>query len=250
MTREVRVYQNTNLLNRALAERFVTISERAIAARGRFVVCLAGGNTPRSAYELMTTQEYTSLIDWNNAYVFWGDERCVPPESPESNVRMVRETLLNFVPVPINHINRIRGELPPVQAAEQYDRTLRDFFRDRMNSGKPRFDLVLLGMGADGHTASLFPGTTALREEKRWAVANHVPSLDAWRVTLTAPAINAAANVIFLVSGAEKAETVKSVLEGNENSAQLPAQMIKPENGHLLWLLDDPAASRLATQKV
>lgn len=250
MTREVRVYQNTNLLNRALAERFVTISERAIAARGRFVVCLAGGNTPRSAYELMTTQEYTSLIDWSNAYVFWGDERCVPPESPESNVRMVRETLLNFVPVPINHINRIRGELPPVQAAEQYDRTLRDFFRDRMNSGKPRFDLVLLGMGADGHTASLFPGTTALREEKRWAVANHVPSLDAWRVTLTAPAINAAANVIFLVSGAEKAETVKSVLEGNENSAQLPAQMIKPENGHLLWLLDDPAASRLATQKV
>lgn len=250
MSREVRIYQNAGLLNRALAERVVTISESAIAARGRFVVCLAGGSTPRSAYELMTTQEYTSLIDWSNAYVFWGDERCVPPESTDSNARMVRETLLNHVPVPINHIYRIHGELPPIQAAEQYDQTLREFFRNRMNSGKPRFDLVLLGLGADAHTASLFPGTTALREEKRWAVANHVPSLNAWRVTLTAPALNAAANVIFLVSGADKAETVKSVLESPANPEQLPAQMINPPDGRLVWLLDEPAASRLASQKI
>jgi 6-phosphogluconolactonase len=249
MSRQIRIYQNTNLLNRALAERFVSISESAIAARGRFVVCLAGGNTPRHAYELLTTQEYASLIDWNNAYVFWGDERSVPPESSESNARMVRETLLNHVPVPVNHIHRIHGELSPVQAAEQYDRALREFFRNRMGVDKPRFDLVLLGVGADGHTASLFPGTSALREENRWVVANHVPSQNAWRITLTTPAFNAAANVIFLVAGAEKAETVKRVLESPGNPFELPAQIIQPQDGSLIWLLDEPAAARLTSQK-
>lgn len=249
MSREVRVYSNSLLLSRALAERVANVAEKAFAARGRFVVCLAGGSTPRAAYELLTTQEYTSLVDWQNAYVFWGDERCVPPESPESNARMVRETLLNFVPVPVNHIYRIHGEMEPELAARQYDETLREFFRHRMASALPRFDLVLLGMGSDGHTASLFPGASVLREQTRWVAAHHVPSLDAWRITLTPPALNAAANVIFLVAGAEKAETVRSVLEGPEIPGQLPAQLIKPENGSLLWLLDDHAASRLASVK-
>ena len=249
MTRDVRVYPNTGLLYRAVAERFVSISERALAARGRFVICLAGGSTPRGVYELLTTQEYTSQIDWNNAYIFWGDERSVPPESVDSNARMARETLLNHVPVPVNHIYRIHGELPPVQAAEQYDRTLRDFFRNRMSIDKPRFDLVLLGMGADGHTASLFPGTSALREQERWVVANHVPSLNTWRITLTASALNAAANILFLVAGAGKAAMVKSVLEGPDDPVSLPSQLIAPENGALIWMLDEPAAARLTNQK-
>ena len=249
MTREVRVYSNALLLNRALAERVASISEKAIAARGRFVVCLAGGNTPRAAYELMTTQEYTNLIDWQNAYVFWGDERCVPPESPESNARMVRETLLNFVPVPVNHINRIHGELEPEIAAQEYEKILRGFFRNRAGSEKPRFDLVLLGMGVDGHTASLFPGTPVLSEQTRLVAAQYIRSLNTWRVTLTPPALNAAANVIFLVAGSEKADTVKSVIEGPEIPNQLPSQLIKPENGNLLWLLDEAAASRLTSVK-
>ncbi|HLU10134.1 MAG TPA: 6-phosphogluconolactonase [Oceanobacillus sp.] len=249
MAREVRVYQNAGQVNRALAERFASISSKAIAARGRFVVCLAGGNTPRGAYELLTTPEYTALVDWQSAYVFWGDERCVPPESMDSNARMVREALLNHVPVPVNQVHRIRGEIDPIQAAEEYDKTLRDFFRNRMQSGKPRFDLVLLGMGVDGHTASLFPGADALREDKKWAVAHQVKTLNTWRVTLTPAALNAASNVIFLVMGADKADTVKRVLEGEPNPEELPAQIIKPENGNVLWLLDEHAASKLATVK-
>jgi 6-phosphogluconolactonase len=249
MTREVRVYQNAGLLNRAVAERFFSISDKAVAARGRFVTCLAGGNTPRGLYELLTTPEYTSLIDWRSAYVFWSDERCVPPESLESNARMVRETLLNHVPVPVNQIHRIRGEIDPQQAAEEYDKALRDFFQNRMQSGKPRFDLALLGMGLDGHTASLFPGAPALHEEKRWAVAHHVEKMDTWRVTLTPPALNAAANVIFLVMGADKADTVKRVLEGEQVPDELPAQIVKPENGNVTWLLDEAAASKLVKVK-
>lgn len=249
MTREVRVYQNAGQVNRALAERFVSISSRAVAARGRFIVSLAGGNTPRGAYELLTTAEYTALIDWQNANVFWDDERCVPPESLESNARAVREALLSHVPVPVNQVHRIRGEIDPVQSAEEYDKTLRDFFRNRMQSGKPRFDLVLLGMGADGHTASLFPGAESLHEEKQWVVAHQIKTLNTWRITLTPVALNAASNVIFLVMGADKADTVKRVLEGDQTPDELPAQIIKPENGNVLWLLDEHAASKLVTVK-
>jgi 6-phosphogluconolactonase len=249
MTKEIRVYQNAGQVNRALAERFASISGKAIAARGRFVVSLAGGNTPHGAYELMTTPEYVALIDWQSAYVFWGDERCVPPESLESNARSVRETLLNHVPVPVNHIHRIRGEIDPEQAAEEYDKTLREFFRNRMQSGKPRFDLVLLGMGVDGHTASLFPGAPSLHEEKKWVVAHKVKNVDLWRITLTPVALNAASNVIFLVMGAEKADMVKRVLEGDPNPDELPAQSIKPVDGNVLWLLDEHAASKLVTVK-
>jgi 6-phosphogluconolactonase len=249
MTKEVRVYQNANQVNRALAERFVSISSKAIAARGRFVVCLAGGNTPRGAYELLTTPEYTALVDWTNAYVFWGDERCVPPESLESNARTVRETLLNHVPVPVNQIHRIRGEIDAEQSAVEYEKTLRDFFKNRMQSGKPRFDLVLLGMGADGHTASIFPGAASLHEEKRWVAPHKIKSLDMWRVTLTPLALNAASNVIFLVMGSDKADTVKRVLEGDYVPDELPAQIVKPENGSVLWLLDEHAASKLVSVK-
>jgi 6-phosphogluconolactonase len=249
MAREVRVYQNAGQVNRALAERFVSITSKAIAARGRFVVSLAGGNTPRGAYELLTTSEYTALIDWQNANVFWDDERCVPPESLESNARTVREAFLNHVPVPVNQIHRIRGEIDPIQAAEEYDKALRDFFRNRMQSGKPRFDLVLLGMGVDGHTASLFPGAESLREDKKWAVAHQIKTLNTWRITLTPVALNAASNLIFLVMGSDKADTVKRVLEGEPNPEELPAQIIKPENGNVIWLLDEPAASKLETVK-
>lgn len=248
MNREIRIYPDTIQLNRALADRVVSISEKAIAARGRFVIGLSGGNTPRAAYELMATPEYVSLIDWQNSYIFWGDERCVPPDSPDSNARMARETLLNFVPVPVNHIYRIHGEAGAEQAAEQYEATLRDFFTHRLGMRSPRFDLLLLGMGADGHTASLFPHTAALNERKRWVVGHYVPNVSAWRVTLTVPALNAAANVIFLTTGSDKADVLKQVLEGPYLPEQFPSQLVQPENGRLTWLLDRSAAARLSSE--
>lgn len=244
---EVRVYSTTQHQARACADRLVSIAQQAVSARGRFMIALAGGGTPRLTYQLLATEEYSGQIDWRDSYVFFGDERCVPPESRESNARMARETLLNFVPVPLNHIYRIHGELEPQQAADHYEMTLRDFFERRLGLGSPQFDVVLLGLGADGHTASLFPGTPALHAIGRWAAANEVSALKSWRITLTAEAINAAANVIFLVSGAEKAQTVKRVLEGPHQPELLPAQLIRPENGSLHWLLDAEAAALLTS---
>lgn len=164
--RTVRVYQTPVIAARALAERIVTVSEQAMAVRGRFVIALAGGSTPQMAYDILSA-EFGERVDWESTYVFWGDERAVPPESSQSNVRMARDHMLNFVPVPTAHVYRIRGEMPPEAAAREYEHTLRAFFGGRTESEMPRFDVLLLGMGADGHTASLFPGHAALRERER-----------------------------------------------------------------------------------
>lgn len=244
---EVRVYPTVQRQARACAEQIVDIARKAISARGRFTIALAGGGTPRLTYQLLATEEYISQIDWRDSYVFFSDERCVPPESKDSNARMARETLLNFVPVPLSHIYRMHGELEPQQAAEQYEKALRDFFERRLGLRSPGFDVVLLGLGADGHTASLFPGTPALSALGRWVAANEVPALKSWRITLTAEAINAAENVLFLVSGAEKAEAVKRVLEGPHQPELLPAQLIRPATGSLYWLLDAESAALLTS---
>lgn len=237
---DIRVYSDAEQLTRAAAEHFVELAALAIAARGRFSVALSGGSTPRSLYSLLAMDEFARRVDWSHVYIFWGDERCVPPDHPDSNYRMAQEALLDHVALPAQNIFRIRGEIEPAQAAAEYDRTLRMFFRD---SPGARFDLLWLGMGDDGHTASLFPGAAALDEQVQWVIENYVEAKKAWRITLTPPAINAAANVTFLVSGAGKAERLRQVLKGAYQPRELPAQLVNPVNGHLIWMVDSSAAA-------
>ena len=229
---EFRVYEDAAGLARAAAGQFVTLAAQAIAARGRFLVALAGGATPHAAYELLATEPFAAGVDWAHVHLFWGDERGVPPDHPDSNYRMARETLLDKVEIPAADVHRIRCELEPAQAAAAYEREL-----EKALGEDGRFDLILLGLGADGHTASLFPGTAALEERERWVLAVYVEKLKAWRVTLTLPVINTARHVIFLVSGTSKAETLARV----RASEPLPAGLVQPVAGRLLWLLDKDA---------
>jgi 6-phosphogluconolactonase len=240
---KIDVFSDKEALLRAVAERIVVLAKGMIAAQGQFSIGLSGGSTPRPLFELLATNEFASRLDWANIHVFWGDERAVPPDHADSNYRMTREALLDHVDLPETNIHRIRGEIDPVQAAAEYEQVLRVFFDQAAKL--PRFDLLLLGMGSDGHTASLFPGTDALREKTRWVRANYVPKLDAWRITLTLPAINAAAQVWFLVAGQSKAETLQAVLHGPRQPQIYPAQLVQPDEGELAWLVDAAAASLL-----
>jgi 6-phosphogluconolactonase len=244
---EIRIYPDADLLMRAAAEYFVGLYETTITHQGFFSVALAGGSTPRALYSLLAGEMFVDHVDWSVVHFFWGDERCVPPDHETSNYRMARLALLDEVRVPVANIHRMRGELDPVQAAAEYEQTLLDFFKNR-GAGSVRFDLVLLGLGEDGHTASLFPNTPVLDETERLVVANHVPALDAWRLTLSTAAINAARNVAFLISGAAKAVALQDVLEGPRQARELPAQLVNPTDGSLVWLLDE-AAARLLTHK-
>jgi 6-phosphogluconolactonase len=254
---EIRTYPDAASLAWAAAEHFVTLAVEAIAARGQFAVALSGGSTPRATYALLASDEFAARVDWSRVHVFWGDERCVPPDHPDSNYQMAREALLDHVPLPARNVHRIRGEINPKEAAADYEHMLRSFFA-RNPRGKvarddepiPRFDLVLLGMGEDGHTASLFPATAALHEQTRWVVAYYVDKLSAWRVTLTPVAINAAAHVTFVVFGAAKAERLREVLAKPYQPDALPAQIVRPANGHLLWLADAGAAVHLEEGKI
>lgn len=241
----VETYPDAESLAQAGAEHFVTLAQAAIAARGCFAVALSGGSTPRGLYARLATEELAAQVDWSCVYVFWGDERCVPPDHHDSNYLMARQTLLDHLPVPPENVHRIRGELEPEEAAAEYERTLRTFFFLPSEKPIPRFDLVLLGMGDDGHTASLFPGSAALHERRRWVATQYVGKLQVWRVTLTPIIINAAAHVTFLVSGAGKAERLHQVLTGPYQPDLLPAQIIKPDGGRLLWLVDAAAAALL-----
>lgn len=232
---------------RAAAAQLVRLAEAAQTARGHFTLVLSGGSTPRTLFELLASDEFLSRVDWSNVYVFWGDERCIPPDHADSNYRMARLALLDFVPIPLDHIYRIHAEMQPEQAASAYEGSLRTFFEQRGET-QPRFDLVLLGLGDDSHTASLFPGTPALDETERWVAAHFVPKLGVWRVTLTAPALNAAREVHFLVTGSSKAPAVASVLEGPYTPHQYPAQLVQPTSGELRWYLDEAAVSQLQSR--
>ncbi|GAB4576251.1 MAG: 6-phosphogluconolactonase [Anaerolineae bacterium] len=238
----VRTVADASALAEAAAGHFALMAEEAIAKRGRFAVALSGGSTPRRMYERLAQPELAERIDWLRVHVFWGDERAVPPEHPESNYRMAHEVLLSRVPIPAQNIHRIRGELAPEEAAKTYEAELRQFFSRDQRPVSSRFDLVLLGMGEDGHTASLFPGAAAINETDRWVVAYYVEKLQAWRITLTPVVLNAAAQVTFLVSGAEKAARLRQVLYGPYQPQALPAQIIRPAHGRLLWLIDEAAA--------
>ena len=240
------VYPDADHLARAAAEHFATLAAEAIAARGQFTVALSGGSTPRAAYALLAAEE----VDWPRVHVFWGDERCVPPDHLDSNYRLAREALLDHVPLPAGNVHRIRGEINPEQAAADYERTLRSFFARRPEEPTARFDLILLGMGEDGHTASLFPGTAALHEQTRWVLAHYVDKLRAWRVTLTPVVINAAAQVTFIVAGAGKADQLRQVLAGPYQPDALPAQIVRPTDGRLLWLTDEAVVAHLGGERI
>ena len=238
----IRLYADHESLSRAAAELFTTETRAALKTNGRASVALSGGGTPRRTYELLAHPPYRNQVTWEKIHIFWGDERCVPPDDPKSNERMARETLLEHVPIPPEQIHPIRCEQSPVKAAEQYEKILRSHF----GSCGARFDLVLLGLGENGHTASLFPGTAVLNEEKLWSADVFVAEQSLHRVTLTAPAINMASKVAFLVSGTPKASVLKEVLEGPSDPQRLPAQLIKPVDGQLIWLVDDEAGRLLS----
>jgi 6-phosphogluconolactonase len=235
----VRVYGTPEELAEAAAREFAAKAEEAIEERGRFAVVLAGGSTPEAMYGILAS-DYLGRIDWSRVYVFFGDERNVHPDHEDSNHKMASEMLLDHVPV--GNVHRMLGELSPDEAAEAYEEELRAFFG---TEEVPRFDLILLGIGADGHTASLFPETSALEVHDRWVVANPVLGLDTTRITLTVPVINAALAVYFLVAGEDKAEVLREILESDADPRAYPARLIQPPGGPV-WMLDQSAASALS----
>jgi 6-phosphogluconolactonase len=224
----------------------------AIQQSGCCAVALSGGSTPQEVYRQLASQERASALEWSQIHLFWGDERCVPPDDADSNFGMAKRVLIDLIPIPAANVHRIQGEHPAEYAARVYDMEVREFFGAGPSpSARPvderpgRFDLVLLGLGEDGHTASLFPGSAALEERERWAVPTQVPGSGAWRVTLTLPVINSASEIVFLVSGGSKARILRDALEGKGPGTGLPARMVRPDHGRLRWLVDADAASLL-----
>ena len=228
------------------AELFVELAGEAVSTSGRFAAALSGGSTPRALYALLATDQFRQRVPWSRVHLFWGDERCVPPDHADSNYRMAREALLAKVPIPTENIHRMPAEQKDHRlAADAYEEALRVFFA--LQAGElPRFDLILLGMGEDGHTASLFPGTVALAETERLVVAVYVEKLDTHRLTLTVPVINHAAHVVFLVTGKSKAPVLREVLEGERQPQRNPIQLICPVEGKLLLIVDREAARDLS----
>jgi 6-phosphogluconolactonase len=252
LTAALEVYPDPLALARAVADQFADLASRSVAARGRFLVALAGGSTPLEAYRLLASPGLASQVDWSRVHLLWGDERCVSPDHPDSNYRMAREALLDRVPVQEGSVHRIRCELEPEVAAAEYERELRAL---AAGPGRPsagdggavlRLDLVLLGMGEDGHTASLFPGTPAVEERERWVVAQHVPAVGAWRVTLTPVILNAAGTVTIVVSGSGKAGRLHRALTSPPQPRTLPVQAIQPKSGRLRWMVDAGAAALMS----
>lgn len=240
---DIRIFADPTALFQAAADEFARQAAAAVSAEGRFTVALAGGSTPKGLYSLLATN---STLPWSKIYFFFGDERHVPPDHSDSNYRMTRETLLSKVPIPADHVFRVPAENPnAAQAAEIYQQTLQKFFQVQPGSF-PRFDLILLGMGPDGHTASLFPGTKVLQERSRLVASVWVEKFKTDRITLTLPVLNNAAVVMFLVSGQDKAQTLKQVLEGNQPADLYPSKLIRPTNGLLIWMVDRAAAGALS----
>jgi 6-phosphogluconolactonase len=243
---DVRILSDLSALSRRAAQEFVQAATAAVSDHGEFRVALTGGTTPKPLYQLLADDgALRAQLPWDKMLVCFGDERNVGPEHADSNFRMANEAMLSKVPLKANQILRMKGEDKDTEkAAKEYERALRASFKIK-NGQFPRFDLVLMGMGNEGHTASLFPGTKALHEKKRIVVRNWVGKLFTERITLTAPAINNAARVMFMVSGADKALALKGVLEGPYEPEQLPSQMIQPKKGKLVWLIDTAAGGML-----
>lgn len=239
--RTTQVFETGEATAQAAAKRVIELGHAAITSSGVFRLVLAGGSTPKRAYEILAEPQYRDALPWEKVHVYFGDERTVPPDHSQSNYRMAREAMLSKLPIPEAHVHRMEGEKDPEQAAATYESQLRAVFA---GLDWPRLDLVLLGMGDDGHTASLFPGTKALDEKSAWVVANHVPQQETWRITLSAPAINHARHVLFLVTGASKADRLIEILpEGSP--VKYPSQLIDPVDGTHEWYLDQAAVAKL-----
>ncbi|HXX01318.1 MAG TPA: 6-phosphogluconolactonase [Candidatus Acidoferrales bacterium] len=244
---EVRILTTPQELFAAAADEVLHSATEAVTQRGRYTIALSGGSTPRNLYNLLATNARSSM-PWDRTFFFWGDERHVSPADPESNYRMVEESMLSKAPVPAGNVFRVAAENPDATAAaDAYEKTLKSFFA--LEAGQlPRFDLILLGLGPDGHTASLFPGTAALREESRLVVANWVEKFKTSRITFTLPVLNAARCVAFLVSGTDKAPALHAVLETDAPGEQYPSKLVHPTDGKLIWLVDRAAASELSAK--
>jgi len=242
---DIRICEDATALAQQTTDLFVRLAQESVAARGRFTVALAGGGTPKAAYALLAGAPYRDRVPWPQIHFFWGDERHVPPDHEESNYRMAYEAMLSKAPIPATHIYRITAEQEAQQAADEYEATLRTAFQ--LEAGAlPRFDLILLGMGPDGHTASLFPGTSAVHESKRLVAAPWVEKFHTFRITLTPPVLCHAAHVVFAAGGADKTETLQHVLQGPYQPDLYPSQIVRPTQGTLLWLVDKAAARLLS----
>jgi 6-phosphogluconolactonase len=249
---QVEILPDRSALWQAAADAIAAIIRETLDRSDCCAVALSGGTTPQEVYRTLARRARASEVQWPRVHLFWGDERCVPPNHSDSNYAMVKKALLDHISIPEENVHRIAGEWAPEKAARRYDRELRDFFREAPDSpvssppkGSRRFDLILLGLGEDGHTASLFPRSQALEEERHWAVAVEAPAPGSGRVTLTLPVINSAAEVLFLVSGSNKAAVLRAVLEPEGSEEELPAQRVRPEQGRLRWMVDAEAAARL-----
>jgi len=243
MKTDVRIFQSYEALSETAAVIFTDSAKQAVQLHGRFLTALSGGSTPSGLYQRLAREPYRDQVAWENTFLFWGDERCVPPEDEGSNYYQAYETLLKRVPTPYENILRIHGELEPVQAADAYVHTLKKFSAPELDW--PRFDLLLLGMGEDGHTASLFPGSPVETTSPTLAVTANYQGRPAERVTLTPPVLNSARTILFLVTGENKAETLSRVLSNVSMPGKYPAQRIQPTDGKVIWLLDEAAASQL-----
>jgi 6-phosphogluconolactonase len=240
----IEIFSNSQELARGAAEYFVARSGEAVAQKGFFTVALSGGSTPKTLFQLLADEHepFHAQVPWSRTHFFWSDERHVPPDHAESNYRMAQQAMLSRVPVPESNVHRVHSENPNAgEAASEYEQTLLHLTKQTL----PRLDLILLGLGPDGHTASIFPGSEVLHETKRLVAAPWVQKFNAHRITMTLPLLNNGASVLFLVSGAEKAAIVKQVLEGPK---RYPAQAIEPTHGQLLWMLDKDAADGLSNR--
>ena len=238
----VRIFKDSNELSAATAELFVQASKEAIAEKGSFTVALTGGSSPIKLHQLLATPAYREEIDWANVFIFWGDERWVPMEDERSNAKMAFDTLLNFVPVPSGQINPMYDA---VKSPEEFAADYEQWIRDQADEDGV-FDLILLGMGDDGHTASLFPGTDVLKEESKWVAAYYLAPQNMYRITLTAPLINRAKKLVVMTFGEKKTHALHEVLEGEHNPELYPSQLLKPVNGELIFMVDEVAASQLS----
>lgn len=240
-TYKLEVFQTEDALNIAAAELVISIAEKSKAAKGRFTLCLSGGQTPANLFKLLTEPKYSLRMPWKNTFIFWGDERFLPSDDKQNNANMARALLLDHIDIPPININPVPVDLAPGKAAEKYETIIKAFFGKDI----PRFDLIFLGLGENGHTASLFPGNDVVFEKTRLVREIYIEQQHMFRITMTPLLINKAHNIIFLAEGENKATILKTVLNGPNQPDKFPAQIINPENGHLYWLVDKKAASLL-----
>ena len=242
----VTIFKDTSYLSQKAAELFVEAAQEAVQKNGRFVVALTGGSSPKQLYQLLAQAPYRDQVPWQQTYIFWGDERWVPLTDERSNAKMAKELLLDKVPVPQEQIFPMWADMEPEAYAQKYEQILRDLFKDQ----EPAFDLILLGMGDDGHTASLFPHTEVLQEQEKWVDAYYLKPQSMHRITLTAPLLNQANRILFMTFGENKAKALYEVLEGERNPQEYPSQLIQPkQGGEIYWYVDDKAASKLEKYK-